>query len=177
MHVHRPVLVLALALTLGFAGEALADGDGFRCDGTDPFFFEELNKAGLVGYGETWDESICDEGLPIYGEGAGSRWKAFKVKRPRGKSAEDQMLALVVPMVAFGGFAAVFAASSLLAFASRLKKRVVLAVPCPACDAELAIALDDEAGRQLFCPSCGAACGIDVVGKGKGATGTARLLQ
>lgn len=179
MHVRRFVLVLAI----GFSGTAIADASataqdasGFRCDGTDPFFFEEMNKAGMVGYGETWDESICDQGLAVYGEGASSKWKAFKYKRPYRKSAEDQMLALVVPMVAAGAFAAVFAASSLLAFASRMKKRIVLSVPCPACAAELAIALDDEAGRQLFCPSCGAACGIEITGTKKDATATARLL-
>ena len=168
---------LVLAFALASSGAALADSPaGFRCDGTDPFFFEELNQAGWLGYGETWDERLCDEGLSIYAEGAGSRWQAIKRPRSRHQSDEDQMLALVVPMVGFAAFAAVFVASSLVAFASRMKKRIVLAVPCPACAAELAIALDDKEGRQLFCPSCGAACGIEVTGTKKDATATARLL-
>lgn len=176
MLVRSLVLPLFTSLTLFTlcAGAARAD-DGFRCDGTDPFFFDELNKAGTLGYGETWDETLCDEGLAIYGEGANSKWRAFKQKRPY-KNAEDQMLALVMPMVAMGGMAAVFLAASALAFASRMKKRVVLAVPCPACDTVLPIPLDDESARSLFCPACGAACAIDVEGKGKLATARARLL-
>lgn len=176
------VLVLLLALTvfavsLG-ASSARADdsrGEGFRCDGTDPFFFEELKSSGTLGYGETWDETLCDEGLEIYGEGANSRWRAFKQKRPY-KNPENQMLALVMPMFAMGGMAAVLLGASALAFASRMKKRVVLNVPCPACDTELPIAVDDESARNLFCPACGAACAIDVQGKGKSATAHARLL-
>ncbi len=170
-------LLLTTVLALGFvasAAPAHAD-EGFRCDGTDPFFFEELKDAGRLGYGETWDESVCDEGLEIYGEGANARWRAFQQKRPY-KNPEDQMLALVMPMIAMGGMAAVFLGASALAFASRMKKRVVLNVPCPACETELPIAVDDESARSLFCPACGAACAIDIEGKGKTATARARLL-
>lgn len=176
------LVVLAVALFAAlFGGAARADEpvrsqDGFRCDGTDPLFFEEMKKAGTLGYGETWDETICDEGLAIYGEGATSRWSAFKQKRPYRASGEKQMLALVMPMIAVGGVAAVLLGASALAFASRLKKRVILDVACPACDAELPVAADDKSGHQLFCPVCGAGCAIDVQGKGKHATARARLL-
>lgn len=165
---------VAVTAIVGVAGQARADE--LRCDGTDPFFFEEMKNAGTLGYGETWDETICDQGLAVYGEGATSRWQAFKQKRPY-KNPEDQMLALVMPMFAMGGIAAVFLAASGLAFASRLRKRIVLEVACPACETGLPIPLDDKSARNLFCPACGAACAIDVVGKGKQATATARLLS
>jgi hypothetical protein len=174
------MLVRLLLLATSFALLALTSSaahaqEGFRCDGTDPQFFEELKNAGTLGYGETWDETICDEGLEVYGEGANSRWRAFKQKRPY-KNPENQMLALVMPMFAMGGLAAVLLGASALAFAARMKKRVVLAVPCPACDTVLPIPLDDESARSLFCPACGAACAVDVEGKGKTATARARLL-
>ena len=172
---HSVLLAVVLFATASlFGGEARAQ-EGFRCDATDPFFFEELNKAGTLGYGETWDETLCDEGLAVYGEGATSRWQAFKQKRPY-KNPEKQMLALVMPMVAFGGVAAVLLGASALAFATRMKKRVVLDVSCPACDAALPIVADDVSTHQLFCPVCGAGCAIDVQGKGKQATARARLL-
>jgi hypothetical protein len=168
--VHRSVLAVTLALSTTAAAD-----EGLRCDGTDAFFFAEMN-ASMVGYGETWDETLCDEGLAIYGEGASSRWPAWRRARTYKKSAEDQMLALVMPMFAIGGTGAVFLGASLVAFASRRKKRVVFAVPCPSCAAELAVALDDETARQLFCPACGVACGIDVRGAGASAIASARLL-
>jgi hypothetical protein len=150
---------------------------GFRCDGTDPFFFDELEKAGAVGYGETWDEHLCDEGVETYAEGATGRWKALRApKRPPKASDEDQMLALVMPLFAIGGIGAIFLAASGLAAASRLRKRVILEVPCAACAAPLPIAVDDKSAHQLFCPMCGAANAVDVEGKGKTATATARLL-
>lgn len=153
-------------------------GSGFRCDGTDPFFFEELEKAGDLGYGETWDETLCDEGVEMYAEGTTSRWQAFRApRRPPRVSDEDQMLALVMPMFAVGGIGAIFLAAAALAAASRLKKRVVLEVACPSCDAPLPIPVDDESAHKLFCPLCGAACAVDVTGKGKNATARARLLQ
>jgi hypothetical protein len=150
---------------------------GYRCDGTDPFFFEELERAGDVGYGETWDETLCDEGVAIYAEGATSRWKAFRTpRRPPRPSDEEQMLALVMPMFAVGGLGALFLAAAALAAASRLRKRVVLEVPCPSCEAPLPIPVDDTAAHQLFCPLCGAACAVDVEGRGARATARARLL-
>lgn len=166
------------AATAASPSSGSGSGSGFRCDGTDPFFFEELEKAGTVGYGETWDERVCDEGVELYAEGANARWKALRSPRkPLRASDEDQMLALVMPMFAVGGIGAIFLAAAALAAASRMKKRVVLEVPCPACDTALPIAVDDESAHQLFCPMCGAACAVDVAGKGRGATARARLLQ
>lgn len=154
-----------------------AASSGFRCDGTDPFFFEELEKAGTLGYGETWDETLCNEGVELYAEGVTGRWKAFRQpRRPPRPSDEDQMLALVMPMFAIGGLAAVFLAAAAVAAVSRLKKRVVLDVPCPACAAPLPIPVDDESAHRLFCPMCGVACAVDVEGRGSGATARARAL-
>lgn len=175
MRVRALLLPVVLGLTFACVATASHASEATRCDGTDPFFFEELKNAGTLGYGETWDETLCDEGFEIYGEGATSKWRAFKQKRPY-KNPEDQMLALVMPLVAMGGLAAVLLGASALAFASRMRKRIVLNVPCPACDTELPIPVDDESARKLFCPACGAACQIDVEGKGKSATARARQL-
>lgn len=149
----------------------------FRCDGTDPFFFAELDRAqaDMVGYGETWDERICDEGAEIYAEGSTSKWRAFKRKRIRATD-DEQALALVLPMVSFGGLAAVALAAAALALAARLRRIVVLQAPCPACEAELPIE-SHEHTEHMFCPMCGAPCIVEVQGKGKLATATARAAS
>lgn len=149
----------------------------FRCDGTDPYFFEELQKAGRVGYGETWDETLCNEGVEVYADGATSRWRALRTPKGAQKTSnQDQMLALVMPAVAVGGMGAVFLAAAALAASARLRRRVVLEVPCPSCSASLPIAVDDVSAHHLFCPMCGAACAVDVRGRGKEASAVARLL-
>src|SRR5438128_2053486 len=89
------VLALAGAVGVGAAGRALADDvppatrpavnaadpAAFHCDGTDFSFFDEMQKNGALGYGETWDEHICDEGSEVYAEGADARWKALRTPR------------------------------------------------------------------------------------------------
>jgi hypothetical protein len=178
----KPVAAAAFALTCAtgvFAQEITAPDTleggarAFKCDGTDPFFFEELNNAGRLGYGETWDEHICDEGAEVYGEGATSRWKAFK-PRPRARATdEEQALALVLPLVSIGGLFAVGLAAAALAFAQRLRRQPVLTAGCPACDAELPVSLESGRTQHMFCPMCGAPCTVDIEGKGKTATARA----
>jgi hypothetical protein len=168
--------VLLAVGACALATPALADD--LRCDGTDEALFDELHKAESgdhVGYGETWDEHVCDDGAEIYAEGADGRWKNMRTKRSRVVSDEDQMLALVMPMAAVGGLGAIFAAAAALAAVMRLRRRHVVEVACPACDASLPIAVDDKLAHQLFCPMCGEACRVEVTGSGKNAT--ARVLK
>jgi len=148
---------------------------GFRCDGQDAFFFRELEAAGTVGYGETWDSHICDEGVSIYAPGVTSRWPDWKAK-PRAPTKEEQMYAMLMPVVAMGLFVACFGLAALIALVARTRRDVVLAVPCPKCSAELPIAVGDQSARAMFCPMCGAACAIDVRGRGRSASAVARAL-
>jgi hypothetical protein len=176
-------LVCALASAATVALPALAadaprtnapDVSGFRCDGTDPFFFDELQRAQAdrVGYGETWDERTCDEGAEIYAEGSTSQWRALKRKKIRATD-EEQALALVLPMVSFGGLAAVALAAAVLALAARLRRVSVLQAPCPACGAELPVEAREHT-EHMFCPMCGAPCIVEVRGKGAHTTAIAR---
>ena len=155
------------------AAPALAADDATarapHCDGTDPFLFDEMQKNGLVGYGETWDEHTCDDGAEVYSEGATSRWRALRTKRVPHVSPEDQMLALIMPMVVIGGLGAIFLGAAALAALMRLRKRVVLSVPCPACDAELSVVVDDPNTHSQFCALCGAPCSVSVRGTGAAA--------
>lgn len=146
----------------------------FRCDGTDPFFFEELEQAGSVGYGETWDETICDDGVEVYADGATSRWKAWRRKPSLKRSAEDQALALVLPLVAFGSVTAVLLGAAAVAAATRLRRSPSLTAACPACANELPISVDAGRTQHMFCPMCGAPCSVDVVGKGASMRAEAR---
>ncbi len=154
-----------------------SDPVDIRCDGTNAAFFEELDEAQQhkVGYGETWDEHVCDQGVAVYAPGADGRWKDMRTPRSLHVSDEDQMLALVMPMAAVGGLGAIFLGAAALAAVSRLKRRVILEVPCPSCEAPLPIPVDDKSGHQMFCPMCGAACSVAVTGKGKAAQ--ARVLR
>lgn len=156
-------------------GEPAAVGRRFHCDGTDGFLFDEMKRAGTVGYGETWDARVCDEGVAVYAEGATSRWSAFR--RPRRPVTDDeQALALVLPLTVGGGIALIFGTAAALSLAGRLKKRIVLAAPCPSCSASLPVEAG-EGGTQLFCPMCGVACAISVQGKGRAARAHASPLS
>lgn len=173
-------LLATAALLCATAAAAQTEGDasprrGFRCDGTDGFFFAEMEKAGTVGYGETWDSRICDEGVAVYAEGATSKWAAFK--RPRRPATKDeQALALVLPITVGGGLALIFGTAAALSLAGRLKRRLVLEAPCPSCSAPLPVEAG-ESGTQLFCPMCGAACAITIQGRGKTAHAHASPLS
>ncbi len=146
----------------------------FRCDGTDAFFFQELNQAGAVGYGETWDASVCDEGVAVFAEGD-RRWRDLRRTR-RPVSPDEQALAMVVPLSVGGGLAAIVGAAALMGALSRLRRRTVLEAPCPSCAASLPVEAG-EGGTQLFCPMCGAACAITVQGRGRAATARASPLR
>ncbi|MBM4281736.1 MAG: hypothetical protein FJ137_13580 [Deltaproteobacteria bacterium] len=54
------------------AGDEVADDDDdwrYACDGTDAALLAEIDEAfrSRVGYGETWDESICNQGNLVQG--------------------------------------------------------------------------------------------------------------
>ena len=151
-----------------------AGARGFRCDGTDAYFFTEMDKAGTVGFGETWDARICDEGVAVYAEGATSKWAPFHRRRPVTK--DEQALALVLPVTVGGGLVLIFGTAAALSLAGRLRKRVVLEAPCPSCSALLPIEAG-ESDTQLFCPMCGAACAITIQGRGKTAHAHASPLS
>lgn len=154
-----------------FVGEGLPPDWTFACDGQDTFLLAELDEAirTRVGYGETWDESVCDHGsLSVYGDGATERWPAFRRPRLWQPTQQDQFLALAMPVVAIGGLSLCIALAAAIAAIARLKKRIVVDVPCPSCQTDIPYSLDDGSS-QLFCPSCGAPCRIDVTGQGKSA--------
>lgn len=154
----------ALALALGVAllpGPALAeDDDGpFHCDGTDPALFLEMQEAGWVGYGETWDQETCGQGATIYAAGA-RQWADMRPKWSLAALPEMdvQFYSTVFPVVAFGGLASIFGIAWLAAFLQRRRRVRVATLSCPSCETELQVTLDDPALRSLFCASCGAPC-------------------
>jgi hypothetical protein len=173
--------------------DAEDDGNGwvFRCDGTDEALLREIDEAfrTRVGYGETWDESICNEGLMIVGDGVRTGPRKKKIApapaatpavapvlpvaapaAPRGpptleQRMNDQFFALAIPAMA--GVAGVFAivVAALIGLFLRLKKQVVVDVACPACPTSFPFVVGES--PQLFCPACGAACRVDILWNGK----------
>lgn len=178
----RALVLVALALASPVSAEAGPQAPGapaapartFRCDGTDGYFFDELNKAGTVGYGETWDATICSEGAAVYAEGDRRHRELRRTRRP--VSADEQALAMVVPLSVGGGLAAIVGAAALLGAFTRLRRRIVLEAPCPHCSAPLPVEAG-EGDTQLFCPMCGVACAIVVQGRGRAATARASPLR
>ncbi|MBI1947051.1 MAG: hypothetical protein HYS27_15245 [Deltaproteobacteria bacterium] len=146
----------------------------FRCDGTDGFFFDELQRAGKVGYGETWDATLCDEGAAVYAEGDARLRSVRRTRRPATK--DEQALAMVVPLTVGGGLTFIVGAAAVLGWLGRLRRRVVLEAPCPSCGAALPVEAG-EGGTQLFCPMCGAACAIVIQGRGRNASAHASPLR
>jgi hypothetical protein len=136
------------------APSAFAD-EGFRCPGDDPFFFEEMRSAGWVGYGETWDLTICDQGVPVYAEGATTAWPDFRLRRPARPPIDEKDIlfyATILPYALFGGLAFVFGAAWLIALVQGRKRTPFAMVACGACGVRVPITAR-EVG--VFCPSCG----------------------
>jgi hypothetical protein len=145
-------------------GAARADNGALLCDGTDAALLAELDEAMRtgIGYGETWDETICNQGTAVAGFAA-----PHPKRRPK-SSGEEQFLALVMPMVAFGGLGFAVVVAAIFGFIARSKKTIVKDVPCPHCDTVLPITLDGSS-IHLFCPACGKGCLLEVRGRGKDA--------
>ena len=193
---------LLLVVTAGFAASVASANDStasaqestsaasdawtFVCDGTDFELLADVDEAfrSRVGYGETWDESICDEGLlSVYSEGVNSRWPAYRrLQKPKApavpmvakpqpapigpdfakgeKRLNDQFFALFMPVFAAAacGFALLVAA--VIGLFLRLRKTIVVDVACPAC--QMAIPFVVGESLQLFCPGCGDPCRVDL---------------
>jgi hypothetical protein len=156
----------------------------FSCDGTDPELLEEVDEAfrSGVGYGETWDESICDEGLlSVYAEGVTSRWPAWRrPKKPAPppleakpqtppigpdfadgeKRLNDQFFALFLPVFGAGAFGFAVLIAAVIGLFLRLRKSVVVDVACPGCKMPIPFVVGES--LHLFCPGCGAASRVDL---------------
>jgi hypothetical protein len=189
----RACLVAAAVFAVPAAADAgagdVAKPDLYDCDGTDELLLKEIDAAfeSGIGFGETWDETVCEEGLlSVYAEGANGRWPDLRRKTPpkpklpqkpvlsiaEARAAEDNFFALAMPIFGLGavGFASVIAA--VIGLFLRLRKVVRLDVPCPVCRTELPFIVGESA--NLFCPRCGGACRVDV--KKQGATFSATAV-
>lgn len=185
----RASLLAAAAFAVPAAADVAQKPDLYDCDGTDELLLKEIDAAfeSGIGFGETWDETVCEEGLlSVYAEGANGRWPDLRRKTPpkptlpqkpvlsiaEARAAEDNFFALAMPIFGLGavGFASVIAA--VIGLFLRLRKVVRLDVPCPACRTELPFIVGESA--NLFCPRCGGACRVDV--KKQGATFSASAV-
>ncbi len=119
-------LVSSLCVVVACAAPALADdavagGDNtewrFHCDATDEFFIAELDAAMRdgVGYGETWDETVCNQGNLVLGAGVKRFTKAPQV------AADDADVLAAGALVADGAVAATSAVADAPAAAPSAK--------------------------------------------------------
>lgn len=147
-----------------------AGARAFHCDGTDPALFQEMQEAGWVGYGETWDLHTCDQGSAVFAPSATRRWRAFRSAAAAQRKAQEEasFWAMLFPFVAIGILGALFAAAWLLAVLLRRRWEPKLSLVCSACAVEIPVDADDPAMRNQFCPSCGGACRVIPRGAGYG---------
>lgn len=140
-----------------------------RCPGDNAAYFEEVQANGWVGFGETWDFDVCDEGLEIYAEGANSRWRAMRPvlanKKPStlGLDADDILFySTALPYGAFGTLGLVFVIAWIASILSRRRQAPSVVVTCGGCGRGVPVR-PEEGG--VFCPACGT---VALVGAGVG---------
>jgi hypothetical protein len=182
--------VSLLAAVLAVAAPAAADDTDWRfhCDGTDPWLLAELDEAmrSGVGYGETWDETVCNQGNLVLGEGV----RPVKPKRdpaapvatptptptptttttpaaaakptltPLQQRMQDQYFAIFIPVFTLFIVAVAALLAAIVVFFLRRRKQVVVAVGCPSCRTEIPFVVGEV--PTLFCPACGNACRVDI---------------
>ena len=148
--------IITLLLLL-FSTAAVADE--FRCPGTDPFFFEEMDKNGWVGFGETWDLSQCNQGNSVYAENDKHHWAAFRLRMVAPIDEKDvAFYSVAFPILAFGSIGMIFVLAWLLAFIQRRRRVKMKVVFCTGCPYEMVMPESMTKTDSGFCPSCGDGC-------------------
>jgi len=176
-----------LAAVLAVAAPAAAEDTDWRfhCDGTDPWLLSELDEAMRtgIGYGETWDETVCNQGNLVLGEGvrpakprrdpaaaaastpAPAATPAAPVPEkpvltPLQQRMQDQYFAIFIPVFTLFSVGLAALVAAVIVFFLRRRKQVVVAVGCPSCRTEIPFVVGEM--PTLFCPACGNACRVDV---------------
>ena len=192
LHHYSPTMRFTLLAAVFAVAAPAAAGDTdwrFHCDGTDQWLLAELDEAmrSGVGYGETWDETVCSQGNLVLGEGV----RPTKPRRapdtadtvttstpapaattpppaapekpaltPLQQRMQDQYFAIFIPVftLLLLGLAGLVAA--VIVFFLRRRKQIVVAVGCPSCRTEIPFVVGEM--PTLFCPACGNACRVDI---------------
>ncbi len=136
-----------------------------HCDGDDPFFMRELQDAPLLGLGETWDASLCDQGLRVKSNMTTGDLPDFglmpKVILPLPTSRfETRFYSSVVPVVSFGSLFVAVIIAAILYLLSRRKEPLAGQATCTACQAKYTLVRGDPLLRNQFCPACGGVLSI-----------------
>ncbi|HEY1101526.1 MAG TPA: hypothetical protein VGF99_21485 [Myxococcota bacterium] len=203
MRVPSVVSVIGATLVFGATGiSSTAHADDswqYACDGTDEALIDEIKQAfeAGVGFGETWDETICNQGVMVLGEGvrrpkppptpeqraaaeaeakakadAAAAAAAIEAAKPKPtllqQKMESQFFALFIPVFAFFVTAIAMVIAAVIVVFLRLRKQIVVDVECPSCRTRLPFVVGES--PQLFCPACGGACRVSVEMKGKTAS-------
>ena len=172
----RTTLTVCFALFFS-AGSAFAEGNvriepssttaGLRCPGDNPAYFDEIQENGWVGFGETWDFDVCDDGVAIYAEGANRRWRAMRPKlanRPAMPAspidaADILFYSTALPYGAFGTLGLVFVIAWIVSLLQRKKQAPTVVVTCTGCHRGVPVR-PEEGG--VFCPACGTVALVDI---------------
>jgi predicted RNA-binding Zn-ribbon protein involved in translation (DUF1610 family) len=173
----RTTLTAVFVALVSGAGSAFAEGNvriepssttaGLRCPGDNPAYFDEIQENGWVGFGETWDFDVCDDGVAIYAEGANRRWRAMRPKlanRPTMPpspidAADILFYSTALPYGAFGTLGLVFVIAWIVSLLQRKKQAPTVVVTCTGCHRGVPVR-PEEGG--VFCPACGTVALVDI---------------
>ena len=187
-----------LAIAVFGAASVQAESWHFQCDASDADLIAELDKAfeSGVGYGETWDETICNHGLMVLGDGvrtaeqiaAARERAAAKLEATRAEfrqaaakadaveAAKPKLTPLQKKMEdqffalfipVFAFFGAAFAILLATVIVIFMRTRKQIVVEVGCPTCKTSIPFVVGESPQLFCPACGGACRVSIEMNGK----------
>ena len=187
-----------LAIAVVGATSVHAEGWHFQCDGSDPDLIAEIDAAfeSGIGYGETWDETICNQGLMVLGDGVrtteqvaaararaearreatAAEFRAAAAKADAVEAAKPKLSPLQQKMEdqffalfipVFAFFGAAFAILLATVIVIFMRTRKQIVVEVGCPTCKMSIPFVVGESPQLFCPACGGACRVSIEMQGK----------
>lgn len=189
-----------LSIAVFGAASVHAEAWHFQCDGSDPELIAEIDAAfeSGIGYGETWDESVCNQGLMVLGDGvrtpeqlaaakakaearreavaasfreAAAKADAIEAAKPKLSPLQKKMedQFFALFIPVFAFFGAAFAVLLAAVIAIFMRTRKQIVVEVGCPTCKTSIPFVVGESPHLFCPACGGACRVSVEMQGKNA--------
>ena len=115
MHTNRYTMAYAALILALWGSGAFAQMEletppdprsSYDCDAENLWLFEEIEAAGWVGFGETWDFESCGFGRNIYFEGTRRVWRDMRLQKTLSQRIfgprDFNAYAWMIPGIAFG---------------------------------------------------------------------------